>query len=210
MSTKSKVPANNDTPIFPIDHTLIAHNVSNQFKTPVKLGLEIGACMTDKDTNGIKKTACVIDKTADIAITQGVRMTARGNIAVGVPLIAGGLAAKVIVNEQTYKRDNHTFFDRTLLLTYEKKMQFYEEHKFDTDDLGALKYTEPELPKSSASRCEVTNTVTVRSLLELINGPAPISGAIYIATTNHLDELKEICPALFRTCLLYTSPSPRD
>ncbi len=38
----------------------------------------------------------------------------------------------------------------------------------------------------------------VADLLELLQGPCPIDGSIIIATTNKLDEMKVICPALFR------------
>ena len=77
-------------------------------------------------------------------------------------------------------------------------------------------------------------------LLEIFQGPCPISQSIIIATTNKYKEISELCPALFRPgrltpihcgpmtwaslqemtryyfkrelsiCLLYTSPSPRD
>ena len=35
-------------------------------------------------------------------------------------------------------------------------------------------------------------------LLEIIQGPVPKNGSIIIATTNKYEEIKELCPALFR------------
>ena len=38
----------------------------------------------------------------------------------------------------------------------------------------------------------------VKDLLELFQGPVPITGSIMVATTNDLDSIKEVCPNLFR------------
>jgi len=40
--------------------------------------------------------------------------------------------------------------------------------------------------------------INLGDLLELFNGPVPNDGMIVIATTNKFDEIKEMCPALFR------------
>jgi len=39
---------------------------------------------------------------------------------------------------------------------------------------------------------------SLTDLLELFQGTVPNDGAIIIATTNHYDEIKQMCPALFR------------
>jgi hypothetical protein len=39
---------------------------------------------------------------------------------------------------------------------------------------------------------------SLKDLLEIFQGTVPNDGAIIIATTNHYDEIKEMCPALFR------------
>lgn len=39
---------------------------------------------------------------------------------------------------------------------------------------------------------------TLHDLLELIQGPVPLPGSIMIATTNHIDKIRELCPALVR------------
>ncbi len=44
-----------------------------------------------------------------------------------------------------------------------------------------------------------TDKVVVSDLLEVLQGPIPINGLIVIATTNHYDKIKSICPALFRS-----------
>jgi shikimate kinase len=38
----------------------------------------------------------------------------------------------------------------------------------------------------------------VEDLLEIIQGPCPLNDSIIIATTNHYDEIYNLCPALFR------------
>lgn len=40
--------------------------------------------------------------------------------------------------------------------------------------------------------------IQLTDLLEIFQGPVPIDGLIAIATTNHFDEIKKMCPALFR------------
>lgn len=40
--------------------------------------------------------------------------------------------------------------------------------------------------------------ITIEDLLELLQGPAPRNGQIIIATTNKYDEIRTLCPALFR------------
>ena len=42
------------------------------------------------------------------------------------------------------------------------------------------------------------NEFKIGDLLELLQGPVQLEGQIVIATTNHYDKIKEICPALFR------------
>jgi hypothetical protein len=39
---------------------------------------------------------------------------------------------------------------------------------------------------------------TLRDLLELFQGPVPFEGMLILATTNKYDEIKTICPELFR------------
>jgi len=41
-------------------------------------------------------------------------------------------------------------------------------------------------------------SITLCDLLELFNGPVPNDGMIVIATTNNYEEIKQMCPALFR------------
>ena len=40
--------------------------------------------------------------------------------------------------------------------------------------------------------------IQLSDLLEIFQGPVPIDGLIAIATTNHFEEIKNMCPALFR------------
>ena len=43
-----------------------------------------------------------------------------------------------------------------------------------------------------------TREFELEDLLEILQGPVPIKGSIIIATTNKFDEIRDICPALFR------------
>ena len=43
-----------------------------------------------------------------------------------------------------------------------------------------------------------SDKIQLSDLLELFQGPVPVNGFIAIATTNHYDEIKKMCPALFR------------
>lgn len=40
--------------------------------------------------------------------------------------------------------------------------------------------------------------IQLSDLLEVFQGPVPIDGLVAIATTNHFDEIQNMCPALFR------------
>jgi hypothetical protein len=44
--------------------------------------------------------------------------------------------------------------------------------------------------------------LTLDDLLDVIQGPVPLCGSIIIATTNKYDEIKELCPPLFRHGIL--------
>jgi SpoVK/Ycf46/Vps4 family AAA+-type ATPase len=43
-----------------------------------------------------------------------------------------------------------------------------------------------------------TEDLSLEDLLEILQGPVPLEGAIIIATTNKYEEIKDLCPALFR------------
>jgi len=43
-----------------------------------------------------------------------------------------------------------------------------------------------------------SDVISLRDLLELLQGPVPMTGAIIIATTNKYEECKQMCPELFR------------
>lgn len=40
--------------------------------------------------------------------------------------------------------------------------------------------------------------ITINDLLEIFQGPVPLDGSIIIATTNFIEEIKKMCPALIR------------
>lgn len=40
--------------------------------------------------------------------------------------------------------------------------------------------------------------MVIEDLLELLQGPVPSDGSLIFATTNHYEEIKEMCPAIFR------------
>jgi hypothetical protein len=43
-----------------------------------------------------------------------------------------------------------------------------------------------------------TNDLNLEDLLEIFQGPVPLEGSIIIATTNKYEEIRRMCPALFR------------
>lgn len=48
------------------------------------------------------------------------------------------------------------------------------------------------------NECMRKNKVQLDDLLEIFQGAVPLDGSIFIATTNKYDEIKKLCPALFR------------
>ena len=44
-----------------------------------------------------------------------------------------------------------------------------------------------------------TQDLSIEDLLEIFQGPVPLEGAIIFATTNKYEEIRKLCPALFRT-----------
>jgi hypothetical protein len=44
-----------------------------------------------------------------------------------------------------------------------------------------------------------TQDLSLEDLLEIFQGPVPLEGSIIFATTNKYEEIKQLCPALFRT-----------
>lgn len=82
-------------------------------------------------------------------------------------------------------------------------MELYYESLDKLNDYGEPLVPEPTLPKSiftlDRGKLETSQELTVNSLLELIQGPVPLKGAIFIATTNEFDKINKICPALFRS-----------
>lgn len=57
---------------------------------------------------------------------------------------------------------------------------------------------EDETVDPDQSGTENRNNLTLEDLLEVFQGPVPTPGSIIIATTNHLEKMKEHLPALFR------------
>jgi hypothetical protein len=55
-----------------------------------------------------------------------------------------------------------------------------------------------EIIENSSEQIYNDNMLYLDDLLELLNGPIPIAGCIIIATTNKYEEIKKLCPPLFR------------
>lgn len=86
---------------------------------------------------------------------------------------------------------------------YEKKLELYFDSLGKSDEKGDPLVPEPVAPSNifaiDRGSNDQSQTLTVNSLLELIQGPVPLKGAIFIATTNEFEKIQKICPALFRT-----------
>lgn len=52
--------------------------------------------------------------------------------------------------------------------------------------------------KVNANNLKVNKSLTMNDLLNVIQGSVPLDGLIMVATTNNYEEIKDICPALFR------------
>lgn len=76
----------------------------------------------------------------------------------------------------------------------------------ETDDQSTEQTTDQECESHKellkATRIENfglnDGSIRLNDLLELLNGPVPNDGLIVIGTTNKFDEIKNLCPALFR------------
>lgn len=44
----------------------------------------------------------------------------------------------------------------------------------------------------------INDSITLNDILNIIQGSVPLDGLIIVATTNHFDKIKTLCPALFR------------
>jgi hypothetical protein len=100
------------------------------------------------------------------------------------------------LHEQELGRKKEKILNERQFDAYESKMsQFFinEEDQDKTDNLKDVSVFSP------VKKCKDNRDVTVNSLLELIQGPVPLKGAIFIATTNNYEKINRICPALFRT-----------
>lgn len=102
------------------------------------------------------------------------------------------------LNDQRIAKSN-----QKKLEDYEAKLQKYNENLDKLNENGNPLVAEPVVPNTIYSidrgSSDVSQLLTVSSLLELLNGPVPLKGAIFIATTNSFDAIQKICPALFRT-----------
>jgi DNA polymerase III delta prime subunit len=85
-----------------------------------------------------------------------------------------------------------------------RKRKGYELSDNDDDDddddeaTGSTKKKKKQTASSGMSSAFTHNEFHLKDLLELLQGPVPNEGQIIIATTNHYDKIKKLCPALFR------------
>ena len=70
----------------------------------------------------------------------------------------------------------------------------------DTPNINSTQNAEDDKSKSKKydENTYDTSELTLNDLLEIFQGPVTLEGAIFYATTNNLDYIKEICPALIR------------
>jgi hypothetical protein len=104
------------------------------------------------------------------------------------------------LHEKELKRKREEEANQNKLENYEKQMKYYLKHSNELDENGIPKNKEPILPSGTCKdTAQINDEITVQHLLELIQGPVPLRGAIFIATTNEFKKIYKICPALFRT-----------
>ena len=89
-------------------------------------------------------------------------------------------------------------FDRTIFTLAEREEKRKKINasfnSFDSVDIITKKHKK----NKSKNNINLEENLTVDDLLELLQGAVPLDGAIIIATTNKYEEIKKICPALFR------------
>jgi SpoVK/Ycf46/Vps4 family AAA+-type ATPase len=109
------------------------------------------------------------------------------------------------VNGKNLKPSNVIFvfdeFDQTIIALQEKEVQ--NKKKMETK----VKMLEDLIESKNSSLLENidlngykkdSDNIKIGHLLEMIQGPVPLTGAIFIATTNNFEQINKICPALFR------------
>jgi hypothetical protein len=79
----------------------------------------------------------------------------------------------------------------------------YMASKCDNDDIELFQEKKSDVENKDNKKDKDTMSsedgeYNIRDLLEIFQGPIPFDGMIMIATTNKFDEIKEICPELFR------------
>jgi len=79
----------------------------------------------------------------------------------------------------------------------------YMASKCDNDDIELFQEKKSDVDNKDNKKDKDTissedGEYNIRDLLEIFQGPIPFDGMIMIATTNKFDEIKEICPELFR------------
>lgn len=70
--------------------------------------------------------------------------------------------------------------------------------KKDEDDNDEDKGEDETDKKLNKSLLAVDSEFGLRDLLEIFQGPIPMNGMILMATTNKYDEIRQLCPELFR------------
>lgn len=78
--------------------------------------------------------------------------------------------------------------------SFRQRRGYAEEENKKNDDKNAKRESDRDARNTSFMH----NEFHLKDLLELLQGPVPIEGQIVIATTNHYDKIKKLCPALFR------------
>ncbi len=71
-------------------------------------------------------------------------------------------------------------------------------HQWSFETYKETKTGEPTKSEGAMRSSFVHDEFHLKDLLELLQGPVPMDGQIIIATTNHYEEIKQLCPALFR------------
>lgn len=122
--------------------------------------------------------------------------------------MVGSAQDKVFVFEEfdiavQYLHEKQRMRDRLLkapLWSYSSDRYDFADIDDDTeeDDTSKTKQKKKKKTSSAMSSSFTHNEFHLKDLLELLQGPVPNEGQIVIATTNHYDEIKKLCPALFR------------
>lgn len=109
---------------------------------------------------------------------------------------------ELYLREQKTKNNDDNHYSKLLSLYHKKSLKKYTKYndkKEEKDkDNNKTSNGENDITCFDRNYTICTDEFKLRDLLEVFQGPVPFESMIMIANTNKYDEIKEMCPELFR------------